>query len=75
MVWIVAPSRDPAVCQGLAFSYGVHPVDLAEEQDDWREFAMRWLGENGIAAERVLLVAGPSPRSPNASQRLELMRL
>src|SRR6185295_10720819 len=29
-VWIVAPVSDPAVCQGLAFSYGVHPVDLAE---------------------------------------------
>ena len=42
-VWIIAPSSDPAACQGLAFSYGVHPVDLAEEPDDWREFAANWL--------------------------------
>jgi pyruvate kinase len=42
-VWLVAPSPDPATCQGLAFSYGVHPVDLAEEPGDWREFAGRWL--------------------------------
>ena len=74
-VWIVAPSSDPAACQGLAFSYGVHPVDLAEEPADWREFAASWLRERGIAAEHVMLVAGPSPQNPNASHRLELMRL
>ena len=28
-VWIVALSRDAAVCQGLAFSSGVHPVHVA----------------------------------------------
>jgi pyruvate kinase len=74
-VWLVAPSADPAVCQGLAFSYGVHPVDLTEDPDDWKEFARRWLGEHGVTAERVLLVAGPSPRNPNASHRIELMHL
>jgi pyruvate kinase len=74
-VWIVAPSSDRAVCQGLAFSYGVHAVDLAEEPDDWREYAARWLPEHGLIADRVMLVAGPSPRNPNASHRLELMRL
>ena len=38
-VWIVALSRDAAVCQGLAFSYGVHPVQLAEDPENWRDFA------------------------------------
>jgi pyruvate kinase len=74
-IWIVSVGTDPAVCQGLAFSYGVHPVDLAEEPEDWREFATRWLPEHGLAADRVMLVAGPSVGNPNASQRLELMRL
>src|SRR5438445_12694712 len=74
-VWIVAPSFDPAASQNLAFSYGVHPVDLLEEPDDWREWATRWVRENGITAERVMLVAGPSPRNPKANQRIELMRL
>jgi pyruvate kinase len=74
-VWIVAPSSDPAVCQGLAFSYGVHAVDLAEDPDDWRAYAARWLPEHGLTVDRVMLVAGPSPRNPNASHRLELMRL
>ena len=74
-VWIVAPSSDPKVCQGLAFSYGVHPVDLADDPSDWREFATQWLGEHEIAADRIMLVAGPSSRNPRANHRIELMRL
>jgi pyruvate kinase len=74
-VWIVAPSGNPAACQGLAFSYGVHPVDLAEEPADWRDFALPWLSAHGLTAARVMLVAGPSPQNPNANHRLELMRL
>src|SRR5438034_3050226 len=74
-VWVIAPSSDPAVCQKLAFSYGVHPVDLGEEPDDWRQWAAHWLRENGITGQRVMLVAGPSPRNPNANYRIELMRL
>ena len=74
-VWIIAPSSDCAACQNLAFSYGVYPIDLAEEPDDWREWIARWLRENGITAERVMLVAGPSPRNPKANYRIELMRL
>ena len=73
-VWLIAPCNDAAVCQSLAFSYGVHAVDLTEEPADWREFAARWLRENEIAADRVMLVAGPSPRNPYASHRIELMR-
>ena len=74
-VWIIAPSSDCAACQNLAFSYGVYPINLAEEPDDWREWIARWSGENGILAERVMLVAGPSPRNPKANYRIELMRL
>jgi pyruvate kinase len=74
-VWIIAPCSDPAVCQKLAFSYSVYPVDLAEDPDDWRQWIERWLRENGITAQRVMLVAGPSARNPNANYRIELMRL
>jgi len=74
-VWIIAPSSDSTTCQNLAFSYGVYPINLAEEPDDWREWIACWLHENGITAERVMLVAGPSPRNPKANYRVELMRL
>jgi pyruvate kinase len=59
--------------QGLAFSYGVHPVDLEEEPDNWRDYAQRLLLELGLPCRRVLLVAGSSPQNPKANQRLELM--
>jgi pyruvate kinase len=75
LVWIIAPSADCAACQNLAFSYGVYPIDLAEEPDNWREWIARWAHENGVTAERVMLVAGPSPRNPKANYRIELMRL
>jgi pyruvate kinase len=74
-VWLVAPSRYAAVCQGLVFSYGVHPVENTDEDTDWREFIERWLRANDVNAKRVMLVAGPSPRHPNANHRIELMRL
>ena len=74
-VWLIAPSPDQAVCQGLAFSYGVSAVENGNEDSDWREFAERWLRSNQVAAERILLIAGPSPRNPRANHRIELMRL
>jgi pyruvate kinase len=74
-VWIIAPSCDALACQSLAFSYGVHPVHLSDEPDDWRQWVARWLHEHGVAAERVMAVAGPSARNPTANHRIELMRL
>jgi pyruvate kinase len=74
-VWLIAPSGDHAVCQGLAFSYGVHAVENASQDSDWRDFIERWVRANHVTAERVLLVAGPSPRNPRANHRIELMRL
>lgn len=74
-VWILAPSSDPAACQGLAFSYGVYPLDLSEEPDDWRAFAGQWMRDHGVAGDNVMLVAGPSTRNPKANHRIELMSL
>ena len=74
-MWLIAPSPDHAVCQGLAFSYGVHPVENPDEDSDWRGFIERWLHANHVTAARVLLIAGPSPRHPQANHRIELMRL
>lgn len=74
-VWVVALSPDRRVCQNLVFSYGVHPVDLVDEPDDWRDFAGRWLREHGIEGNVAMLVAGPSPRHPHDNHRMEFMRV
>ena len=74
-VWTMAFSPDRAVCQGLAFSCGVHPVQLPEEPDDWRRFAGEWLRDHGLSGDVAMLVAGPSARKPDASHRLEFLRV
>ncbi len=72
-VWVVAAGPESGALQGLAFSYGVHPVDLGEDPHDWRGYARHLLSELGLPCRQVLLVAGPSPQYPEANQRLELM--
>jgi pyruvate kinase len=72
--WTVALSRNPAVCQGLAFSYGVEPVLMLEDPKSWRDFARDWLQEHQIPGRVAVLVAGPSTRNPDANYRLEFLR-
>ncbi|MES2920014.1 MAG: pyruvate kinase [Verrucomicrobiota bacterium] len=74
-VWNVALSRDEAVCQGLAFSYGVHPVQIDGDPENWRDFAHDWLEENQLLGAVAMLVAGPSSRNPGANHRLEFLRV
>ena len=72
-VWIVASSLDPAVCRGLLFSYGVHPVEADPER--WRDFAEDWMRKHGVPGRFAILVAGPSPRNPDADHRIEFLRI
>jgi pyruvate kinase len=74
-VSIVALSRDRSVCQGLAFSYGVHPVQLAQEPEHWRDLARQWLRAHQVPGTLAMLVAGPSTRHPDANYRLEFLRV
>jgi len=73
--WIVSPSENPATCQGLVFSYGVQPIEVDREPDDWRDFARRWLRDQQITGDIAMLVAGPSQRSPDASHRIEFLQV
>lgn len=74
-VWIVALSREPSVCQGLAFSYGVHPLEFEDDPESWRDFARGWLRDHGVPGQVAMLVAGPSARHPEANHRLEFLRV
>jgi pyruvate kinase len=74
-VWVAAPCADPVACQGLVFSYGVHPIDYAEEPDSWRDFAAGWVCEHQLSGHIAILVGGPSARNPDASHRVEFLRL
>jgi len=75
MAWVVAVSRDAAVCQGLAFSYAVHPVQVSEHPENWSDFSRRWLSEHHVPGTLAFLVAGPSTRNPDANYRIEFIRI
>jgi pyruvate kinase len=76
-VWVVALSSDPAVCQSLAFSYGVNAIHTgaAGDPDDWKSFTAEWLAANGLPVRLAVLVAGPSPRNPDANLRIEFLHV
>lgn len=74
-LWIVALGRDPAVCQQLVFSYGVEPLQMDENPENWRDFAKAWLEEHEISGPIALLVAGPSRRNPEANYRIEFLKV
>lgn len=74
-VWIAAFSRDKDVCQGLAFSYGVQPVVIDEDPENWGSFAIAWLRQHKLKGKIAILVAGPSESHPEANHRIEFVRL
>jgi pyruvate kinase len=53
----------------------VYPVELAQEPENWRDFARQWLREHQIPDAMAMLVAGPSTRNPDANHRLEFLRV
>jgi pyruvate kinase len=73
--WVLAVTPDLALLPGLAFSYGVYPFLLAEEPENWRVFAQSWLRDRQVQGAIAILVAGPSPRDPNANHRIEFLRV
>jgi pyruvate kinase len=74
-VWITALSPNETTCQALQFSYGIHPVAVAEDRPEWSAFTRRWLAEQGVTEGQVLLTQGPSARNPCGNQRMEILEL
>jgi pyruvate kinase len=74
-MWIVAACSHEATCQQLRFSWGVHPVSVAETTDDWRTFTRQFLAQHGIDGHIAVLSAGPSPGNPHANHRMEVIEL
>jgi pyruvate kinase len=74
-VWMVAFATDEAVCQGLAFSYGVHAVKLEHEPAGWNSLIRDWIREYQVPGKVAMMVAGPSERNPEANHRIEFLRI
>ncbi len=74
-VWILAFSPNPATCQSLQFSYGIHAVQVDADRPDWSRFARHWLSERGINTGLVLLTQGPTSENPCGNYRMEILDL
>jgi pyruvate kinase len=74
-VWILGVSSHDATCQRLQFTYGVYPEHEPNHPEDWRAYARKWLRENGVQGDLVILTEGPSSKHPEANNRMELIDL
>jgi pyruvate kinase len=74
-VWISAFSTDEATCQALQFSYGVQPIKVEADLQDWGPFACCWLHQQGFEGGLAILTQGPSPENPGASYNLQIVDL
>jgi pyruvate kinase len=74
-VWIVAVSSQEQTCQKLQFSYGVLAVHEPEHPETWKSYTRRWLRDNGVDGELVILTEGPSSKHPEANNRMEIISL
>jgi pyruvate kinase len=73
--WIVGVSSQESTCQGLQFSYGVHPVCEPDHPEDWKGYIREWLSRNEVEGDLVLLTEGPSSKHPDSNHRLEIIDL
>jgi len=73
--WITAFSCREQTCQNLMFSYGVFPVLVEEEFQDWDPFTREWLKKQNRTAGLAALTQGPSPEHPDTSHRMEIINL
>jgi pyruvate kinase len=74
-VWILGVSSLDATCQRLQFTYGVYPEHEPDHPEDWQAYARKWLRDNGVQGDLVILTEGPSSKHPEANNRMELIDL
>lgn len=80
--WIVAPTQHERTCQELQFSYGIHPLYVADagilaEPYLRRQYAGQWLREH-IESGRpgaVLLVEGAGTLKAEDTKRIDIITL
>jgi len=74
-VVITAFTSNEATCMALQFSYGVLPVLVPEDHEDWNNFTREWLGKQGLTAGLAILTQGPASDNPAVNHRMEILDL
>jgi pyruvate kinase len=73
--WIIAISPDEATCQTLQFSYGVHPVDLAERPASWTQYTRDLLEQAHVTEGLILLTQGTRLGRIDSVNQIEVIDL
>jgi pyruvate kinase len=74
-VWVVAVTEDAALCQGLAFAYGVNAVHVEKYPANWSNFVRTWLADQQVPGRMAMLVTGPYERDLDADYQIRFIRL
>ena len=74
-VWITAVSSLAKTCQDLMFSYGVCPVHEPDHPENWKFWARKWLQDQKVSGNMVVLTEGPSVKHPESNNRMEIISL
>jgi pyruvate kinase len=74
-VWITAVSSLAKTCQDLMFSYGVCPVHEPDHPENWKFWARKWLQDQEVSGNMVVLTEGPSAKHPESNNRMEIINL
>ena len=68
---VIAVSPSTKVCQGLQFSYGVHPVFKPRRPHSWPAYLKEWLQQNKHTGNFAIL----TERTPAGDHQLEVISL
>jgi beta-RFAP synthase len=74
-VWTIAVSLQEQACRNLQFSYGVAAALETNDPENWNDYVKQMLQLTDVPGNIVLLTAGPSPKHPDANQRLEIIEI
>ena len=74
-VWIAAPTDCALQVRNLQFTYGIEPVLVRQAPAEWTTFTRDWVHAEQLPGRVALLVQGPSPASPHANHRMEILQL
>ncbi|MCK5696902.1 MAG: pyruvate kinase [Gammaproteobacteria bacterium] len=74
-LWVTAFSSKESTCQALQFSYGIFPIKVEEDFDEWTPYLRGWFKDQEIIEGFAILAQGPSLENPLSNHRMGLIDL
>lgn len=72
--WILAPSNSERSCQRLQFSYGILPIFVPKDEQDWQQFSRRLPVQFDLDAGLVMLLEGAGTLEFGDTKRIDIIQ-